>query len=231
MPRLLAVGLTLSLLSWSVPAWSAYLMCQSMLEQGTNCVEITSGATTNPVYVAASCQLCTGSGSDVKCDPTEQVTAAGLSVVTATIQPVAGSFTATGVSCDLGVPLFKLGATLANGAYKVLLKVSGMADTELLGFTIGGSTPGQEAGPSRKDGSGPSQKDGYTGPRTESGLPIGVDARRYDERGNPIGGDGSKGSGSSGGCSCRVASRSDAPLGALILLALLGLALGRGGRW
>ena len=215
------------LLCWPAPAWSAYLMCQAEIKQGPNCVEVT-GVVSNPLYVAITCQECTGGGSDVKCEPAEKATAAGLAILDAMNKVVPGSFTATGVTCDIGMPLYKLGVTLGGGQYKLTVKSGSLPAVEVLSFTVGGS-PATEGQPPGKDQGTTPKHDLGNVPRTEKGVPITLDPKGYTEKGAPIVGYDERGKpiigggGDSGGCGCELGG-APGPL-CYYLLGLLFLAL------
>jgi MYXO-CTERM domain-containing protein len=202
-------------------------MCQAEVKQGPNCVEVT-GVATNPIYVAITCQECTGGGSDVKCEPAEKATAASLAIKNAMNLTVPGSFTATGVTCDIGMPLYKFGGTLGGGQYKVTVTASGLPEVEVLSFTVGGA-PASDGPVNPKDQGTTPKHDLGTMPRTEKGAPIALDPKGYTEKGAPIVGYDERGKpiigggGDSGGCGCELAG-APSPL-ALYLLGLSLLAL------
>lgn len=212
------------LLAWSSPVRADYLSCQHPVMQGNNCVEVDitkqSWDASKLFHVAVSCVLCSG-GSDINCGSAEMVTSAGqLSIMNAsTLVKVPGSFSATGVTCPIGLPLYKFGSLLGPGRYLLLLKAGNLPEQQLFEFTVGPgggppsdsgvNPPAGDGGTTGRDGSGPVKY-------SETGVPIPAsgDARLYDERGNPIapgGGD--------DGCGCGLASRPrGAPLLGLLLL-------------
>lgn len=197
-------------------ARAAYLSCQAEL-RNPDCSERTGSLKAGEqLLLGATCQVCEGGGSDLKCSPDEKVSAAGLAIETTAGAPVAGSFGAAG-SCPFGVPLFKHSAALGAGSYRVVLSVANFAKTELLTFSVGGGGPvgdgggkpgPREAGPSSGDGGGLPGKDGGATADGKSSTDDGT-------------GPGTPGGGSSdGGCGCELAGAASPPA------AFVGLVLG-----
>lgn len=210
------VGLSLS----PAPARAAYLSCQAEL-RNPDCSERTGSLKVGEqLLIGATCQECTGGGSDVKCSPDEKVSAAGLAIETATGASVAGSFGPSG-SCPFGVPLFKHSAALGAGSYRVVVSVAGFAKTELLGFTVGGGGPVADGGgkPAPRE-AGSASGDGGTSPVRDSGVAARDGAAgRTDGTGSPPSGS------SDGGCDCALGVAPGSPLAVLVVLALVWLSL------
>ena len=209
--HVLAVGLTIGLLS-PAAARAAFLSCQAELRH-PDCNTATDPlAPPATLHLAASCQECTGGGSDVTCGGDEKATTTSLSLKNAVgAVPVGGSFNQIG-TCDFGVPLFRFGTPLGAGTYHVLINIAGHPETLLLAFSVG-TTPAGDGGAG--------QGDAGTGPGGDGGA-----AGRDATAGTGDGSVGGPGVGDDGGCGCRVAAR---PRG-LGLLALLGLTLWLGCR-
>jgi hypothetical protein len=183
-----------------------YLSCQADLKN-PDCSDRTGPlAVQEALLIGATCQVCTGGGSDVKCSPDEKVTAAGLAVETTAGAAVAGSFGAAG-ACPFGVQLFKLGVGLAAGSYRVVVSVSGFAKTELLAFTVGGGAPPLDGGGIPREAGQPAGDGGGTGPGKEAGGATG-DGRTTVDGGPP----GTTGGSSDGGCGCELAAARPAPV-------------------
>ena len=196
-------------------ARAAYLMCQAELKK-PDCSERTGAlGAGEQLLLGASCQECTGGGSDLKCTPDEKVTATGLAIETTASAPVAGSFSQTG-TCDFGLLLFKHSAGLSPGSYRVVVNVPGFAKTELLTFTVGGTPPPGDGGkPSPREAGQPVGDGGGSVPGRDGGGSAGDGKVGTGDGGMP----GNSGS-SDGGCSCSLASPPAHPAALLVLVLL-----------
>ena len=219
MRTLLLLGLQLVLLGVWAPrsARAAYLSCQAEL-RNPDCSERTAPLKVpEQLLVGATCQECTGSGSDVKCAAEEKVTAASLAVETAAGAAVAGSFGPAG-SCDFGVPLFKLGVGLAAGSYRLVATIAGHPKTELLAFAVVGGPPTADAGSvvAGREAGGASRTDGGAGQTGREGGAVREAGAVTGDAAAP-GTDG----GADGGCRCGLPVATSP--GALALLLGIGL--------
>jgi MYXO-CTERM domain-containing protein len=199
-------------------AHAAYLSCQAEL-RNPDCSERTGSLKAGEqLLIGATCQECTGGGSDVKCSPDEKVSVAGLAIESAAGAAVAGTFSVAG-SCAFGVSLFKHSAALGTGSYRVVVSVAGFAKTELLAFTVGGGAPAGDGGgkPAPRE-AGSVSRDGGTSPLADSGVAAGDGTTaRGDGAGTP-------GAGSSdGGCGCELVGTAPPPLALVLALGVLAL--------
>jgi len=171
-----------------------------------------------PLHFTASCQECTGGGSDIKCTPGYVATAATLAVDdAATSTPVAGTITQAN-TCAFQVPLWKFSGALVQGkTYNIVINVPGHKKTLLLAFTAG-----QSSGPASDIGVPPSGDGG----KNDTGGGGNVDGASASGDGGGSGtGDGGGTSGGGGGgtddgCSCRLADEPPAK-GVFLFLLLL----------
>lgn len=166
----------------------------------------------DPLHLAATCQECSGGGSDISCSPGELATAAALSIVTAAdIQPVEGSFAQVG-TCSFGKLQFKFSGSLTAGDYLVLVTAPPHEPTEILSFTVGnGGPPPADGGTTPgSDGGTTPGSDGGTTPSTDGGAPSGDGAT-------------SGGGEEDSGCDCRTAPGSDNSALSVLLLAAVML--------
>jgi MYXO-CTERM domain-containing protein len=175
------------------------LSCQSDIVQPSCAVHSGPWDPADSLHISASCQECTGGGSDIQCSPAEKVTPDVLGVETLTGDGVSGSFSQVGV-CDFGLLLLEFSGTLAPGTeYRVTIEVPGLEKMELLRFTTsGGSNPLADGG-----GTPPTSDTGGTEPSSDGGDPITGDSASN-------GGSGGDPSGEDDGCSCSL-GRAPAP--------------------
>jgi MYXO-CTERM domain-containing protein len=185
-----------------------YLQCQADLML-TDCTAVTGPWNHGTLHFGASCQVCSGGGSDIKCTPGEKATPSTLSIETTTGTAVSGSF-AQVTTCAFGVPLYKFSGTLAKGEYNLLVTTSPLPKTVILTFTVGTGVPGTDGGGTTTGDGGGTTGDG--GGTTGDG--------------GGTTGDGGGGGGGSGdeGCGCRVPAGDPSPAPVLVLLLLVVVA-------